>query len=192
MFVLVVFRVRSVNLSSMTLFFATKADLLEISQNVEQVSQIKYLKQNSKETEDVRILSSLKDYENLGINSSGEKSAETFLVVEKAEPYYIREVQLNKGGMRYFLDQVLNPNSILLRPGGLYKDDFLICGEIGTMGNSIESKKIYNIFLKAIKQQSCANKEGLFVGQDAMKLYGKRRFIGISIKQPEEYDLLLD
>ena len=101
----------------------------------------------------------------------------------------VREVEQVDGGIRYIVDQLKNEKSVFLWPGGIHRNQYLICGHIATIHTGEKSKKIYSMFEKSIKKQ-CKTKVGrYYVGNEAIKLRNKVRFITININQSEEYDL---
>lgn len=172
-------------------FFTTKDDLINIIQNVEQNIKLKYIGINSYDSSIIKEFNSLKEYENLGINLSGEHQSESFLVLERNEILNIREVKQNNGGVKYYVDQLENENSIVIWPGGAYKDTFLICGHVGTISKSPKSKNILNIYKRNIKKE-CSKKTGrYYIGNEAIKLFNQMRFITINVNQPEEYDVII-
>lgn len=170
-------------------FFTTKLDLIKIIQNVEQNIQLKYIETNSYDSSEIKVYDSLEEYENIGINLSGDHQSESFLVLEKNDQLNIREVKQINSGVKYYVDQMENENSIVIWPGGIYKNHYLICGHAGTINKTPESKKILNIFNKNIKKQ-CNQKIGrYYIGKDAQKLFNQIRFITINVNQSEEYDV---
>ncbi len=172
-------------------FFTTKVDLVQIIQNVEENIKLKYIETNSYDSNIIKTINSLEEYENLGINLSGDHQSESFLVLKWEDPLNIREVKQTNGGVKYYVDQMENENSIIIWPGGVYKNKYLICGHVGTISNTLESKSLLNMFKRNIKKE-CNKKAGrYFIGNDAMKLFDQIRFITINVNQSEEYDLKL-
>lgn len=173
-------------------FFLTKEDWLQILEGIEQTSSFKYIlakAYSSDEFNEMKEYVSLKDYNGLGLNESGNHQTESFLVLERDEILNVREVEQVDGGIRYIVDQLKNEKSVFLWPGGIHRNQYLICGHIATIHTGEKSKKIYSMFEKSIKKQ-CKTKVGrYYVGNEAIKLRNKVRFITININQSEEYDL---
>jgi len=173
------------------LFFLTKSDLMEILQDVEKEISLQYIKGGSYSSNDLEEYDSLLEYKELGINKTGNHLGESFVVIEKSNKLVTRMVKLADDSIRYFVDQKENPDSIMLRPGGIFEEGYLICGEIGTISSSEASIRIFKVFQKYIKRR-CKTTVGRFhVSEEAKKMYGTRRFITISVKQAMEYDLKL-
>lgn len=109
-------------------------------------------------------------------------ASEELNIYETLEEYEL--LGINKTGEH----QSTNANSIVILPGGIYENEYLICGHIGTI-NVEESKKLFSVFQKSIKKQCKIKAGSYYVGNDAKLLYGHMRFITINIHQPMEYDL---
>lgn len=170
-------------------FFATKEDLLRIIQKVEQNIKLKYVENNSYDSNEIKIFNSLEEYENIGINLSGNHQSQSFLVLEWNDILNIREVKQTSGGMKYCVDQMVNENSIVIWPGGTYKDKYLICGHMGTIHKTLKSKNLFNIFQKAIKKECSKKVARYFIGNEAIKQCEQMRFITMNVNQSEEYDI---
>lgn len=170
-------------------FFLTRDDLVNILQNVERNVQLKYIEAKAYADDDIKEYISLMEYDELGINKSGDHQSEGFLVLEKNEKLILREVQQVDGTTKYFVDQLKNENSVTFWPGGMHKEKYLICGHVGTVNTSESSKRIFKLFQKFIKKR-CKTKVGrYYIGNDAINLNGNLRFITISVNQPKEYDI---
>ncbi len=58
----------------------------------------------------------------------GAHAGYNYLVTDADEPVVVREVPQRKGGLRYPLDQLANPRSVALMPGGLYPPNIRLYG----------------------------------------------------------------
>lgn len=173
-------------------FFATSDDLLNIVNDIEQLIEVQYIEAKAYDSKKIIQYSSLKEYESLGTNQSGEHQSESFLVLLKSDNLIVREVQQVGGGNKYFVDQNNNKDTVIFWPGGTYNEEYLICGHMGTLGDSNISKKIFNIFQKCIKKY-CKNKVGKYYISEAVKKSCQdMRLITININQPKEYDVKLE
>ena len=170
-------------------FFLTKNDWTKVLESLEKSLQLKYIQAKAYSSKEIKEYNSLVEYEEFGINKSGDHQTESFMVLEKNENVRIREVQQVDGGMKYFVDQMENEKSVVLWPGGMHTNKFFICGHMGTIHSDEKSKKIFNLFQSAIKKQ-CNTKVGrYYVGNDAKTIYNDVRFITINTNQSREYDL---
>ena len=170
-------------------FFFTKKDIINVIENVEQILSLKYVEAKSYSSDKANEYVSLVEYKKLGINKSGDHQTESFLVVDEAYKIVKREVRQFDGSTKYFVNQMNNEESILLWPGGIFDNKYLICGHIGTVYQNEKSKQIFNAFQKAIKNQ-CKTKVGrYYLGKEAEKLNKKMRFITINVNEPIEFDV---
>lgn len=172
-------------------FFMTKNDLIEVLRKSEENISLKYVEAKAYSSKEINEYYSLEEYEDIGINKSGNHVTERFLVVEKDYTVKVREVLQVDGNIRYHVDQMNNENSVLFWPGGIYENKYLICGHMSTIHLNDNAKKIFDNIQKNIKKQ-CKTKVGrYYVGEDAKSIYSDMRFITISINQASEYDLKL-
>lgn len=94
-------------------FFTTKIDLIRVIHNVEQNIKLKYIETNFYDSGEIKVFHLLEEYENFGINLSGDHQSESFLVLERNDLLNIREVKQTNGGVNYYVDQMDNKNSLL-------------------------------------------------------------------------------
>ena len=173
-------------------FFATKNDLHRIMQNIELQINLKYVNCGSYESKELPILKSISEYPFLGINRSGDHQSESLLVMNADDNIYIteRNAKTYTGKLKYSISQQGNENSIILWPGGIHKDNFLICGHVGTIHKSKISQELFTLFKKEFIKQ-CKRYGRYVVGKETIQLYGKIRFITININQSREYDFIV-
>lgn len=170
-------------------FFSSKNDLYSIIKSVEQTIKLKYVMNGAYDSPDIRVYNSLEEYSDLGIKKSSEHQSESFLVLEENCNLNVREVKQFDGSIKYFVDQLQNEDSIVLWPGGVYENQYLICGHVGTVKMSDTSKKVFGIFQKSIKRQ-CPNRIGRFwYSSEVRDMNNQFRLITINANQPKEYDL---
>lgn len=135
-------------------FFMTKEDLLAVFQEIEKNIQLKYIYHRIYKSTIVEEYQSIKDYKNLGINTSGNHQSESFLIMEQSAPLIIRGVPQESGGVNYFADEMKNNNAVTFWPGGIYNENLQICGHVSTINNTPAAAKSLNTIIKQIKKQS--------------------------------------
>lgn len=99
----------------------------------------------------------------------------------------IREKVLNNGSKRYFIDQELNENSIVLWPGGLFENRYIICGHIASVYSNDFSKRIISMISKEMRKY-CTKIGNYYIGNEAYEYRTRYRFITMNIHEPLEYD----
>ena len=93
-------------------------------------------------------------------------------------------------GIRYDLSQKRNPDSVVFRPGGVYKGErVLVCGHIATLSKSPVAMSLYRAFVASIIRGF--EKIGSYrVGPEAIRMMDEgHRMVTISVGSPREYDL---
>jgi hypothetical protein len=169
-------------------FFATKSDLVNNIKALEEQRALKYAKCGLYDTRNYTEYRSIDEFDQLGINISGESSDKRCLVVDAQTKINVREIKLSAGGCSYSIDQQENPTSIMFWPGGLHESGCLIRGEINTLWDQNEQAwELYKFFAKGCVKKFKAIR-GWYFGPEALTLAGKYRFITMTIKQPREYD----
>jgi hypothetical protein len=131
----------------------------------------------------------LSEIPSLGISQHGENVQEdSYLIMKKSDELKIREIKLRTGQIHYAIDQLVNPNSVILRPCGLFNGNVMIFGEIGTVHKTKISNEICNSISILIKKYSIKI-QTFYLGQNAMELFTKGiRFTG-NVKSQENYNL---
>lgn len=172
-------------------FFATKEDLRNTLQEIQEKVKIKYIKNDIYNSpNNVIEYKSISELSEFGINTSGDHVTGSFLVMYEEDKVIIQKVAQLEGGYKFFVNQGSNVDSISLWPGGLYGDSFLIAGEIATISNSEKSKVLFKTFSNLIKKNyQKISGSRYYVSSGVNDIKNKVRLITMTIKQPVEYDL---
>ena len=138
------------------------------------------------------IWNSLLEIGGLGLNPQGDQAkGDRYLVVNQTIPINIREVAQRKGDPRYAVDQLANPASIVFCPGGLYLDQGLVCGFIGTASDHADSRTLYNECSRSITG-GFERGSKYWIGPEAARLARRGlRLLTTGYKEPPKYDLKL-
>ncbi len=172
--------------------FATKSDLLPRIESIESKKELHYARTVEK-SDEILFYDSIRDLEELYVNGVGKTtSGIQILVVGKQYQIQIEEVELRKGGVSHHIGQIRNPHSIIFQPPGIYGDNCIIIGSLGTVSESEESIRLYKFFKKEITKDF-KKIRGVYVGPEAVMLARSGyRLITIHVGQPHEYDLRVD
>jgi hypothetical protein len=170
------------------LFFATKNDIIEILVEFEKKVNIKYIKSGLFEINKIEELNSLTEFIPLGVINFGDWAlSETFLIYKKGTQINSREILQNSGEKKYLIDQIKNPETIVLRPGGLY-GNCVIAGYIGTISSNKSSIELYSLLLSHMKKQF--KKIGVcYVGKESVRLMDSGWRLTQFANGAKEYDL---
>lgn len=173
--------------------FATRSDLLSGIERIEALRDLHYALLCMLDENTVNVINTLLDVEDIGYNNSGKYVLGTqYLVVEKKHEIKSRAIKQRKGGILYDIGPLENPHSIVFQSPGIFKENYLIMGSVGTASESKESIKLYKFFKKEITRDFKKIKD-LYVGPEALILAKSGyRFITMHTNQSQEYDLAVD
>lgn len=177
--------------SKQTLFFAVLEDIQALIQEIETSVNVRYVKAGLFETKDIPIYSSLFSVPNPGVTLSGDwNRVDSYLVLKATAILKIRDVPQRSGQIKYAVDQMINPNSIELKVGGIYKEkeNVLVAGRIATISEADDSNHLYELYARRIKRTF--KKIGSFyVGRIAEEKLKEGWRLVTNEKSPREYDL---
>ena len=162
--------------------FCAYGDLVSVFGDVEASVDLSYTRTGLFAEAKRPTFRSGKELPDLGISQAGETSREpSYLVWRAGVSPIVRPVAQKAGGTLYAVDQSLNPSSIVLKPGGVYADQCVIAGQLGTICEDEESVELYGKFATAI-QDRCQRIGAYWLGPEAVSLLraGRRLTIGIN------------
>jgi hypothetical protein len=170
--------------------FGTRGDLLELLQFVEWGDVAFTECGDCHGGLEVPIKRFAGDFADFAIPQSGDSvQNKSYLVFPSDCPPAARLVKLKNGGVRYLLDQYINPESIVLRPGG-HLGQSVISGQAGTASTHPTSTRLFKALKRAVR--SLFTQVGSYwVGKEAELLLRSGARLTASTASPAEYDLKL-
>jgi hypothetical protein len=170
-------------------FFGTREDLEDILRPIEASRQLEFVRTGTFEAPSSESTPSLLGARDLGVASAGETHmAATYLVVNRGSQVRFRPIEQRKGGVRYAVDQLENPESIVFRPGGTYGESTIIAGQVGTGSERSEALELYRTFEREIRRRF-SKIRSFYVGRNAAELLDKGWRLTVNEKSPQLYDL---
>ena len=171
-------------------FYATREDLEPAIRGIEAAASFHYARTGLHTSRVFPEYSSALEIPSLG-RATGDSAVtcEAYLVVPKEEKIVIREVRQNSGDVRYAVDQLVNPHSIVFQAGGQRDGGVIIHGRAATTGQSDEAKEIFSLFRKWLKK-SFEKRRAFYVGPAAMRLKEEGARLTMAVQSPKEYDLV--
>jgi hypothetical protein len=169
--------------------FCTQSDLLSLFDLVEASSALTYAQTGLWEVAVAKLYASGRDLPNLGISILGETSTEaSYLVLEAGQTANVEAVPQRNGGVLYAVDQMLNPDTVVLKPGGIYRHECVIAGQLAAISTSSASQALFVRFSRAIRQ-TFSKHRSYWIGVEAHDLWknGMRLTIGATV--PSQFDL---
>jgi len=176
------------------LFFALSEDLLALLELVNHKSSLKYARMGNFAQGEIKDGISVFDngvgIPNLGMASADSSAAcEAYLVCERDTPISLRRLQ---GGVeeRVCVDQLINPDSVEFKPGGIWNEDVVIHGRIATTSESQISQALMKRFQAAVRK-TFSKVKTFYVGPKALALLESGKRLTMSAQSPREFDLTL-
>jgi hypothetical protein len=177
--------------SKQLFFFADRTDMEIIIQELEKSMKIRYVRAGLFDSPEPEYFSSLLDLTNLGYAPTGDWNLNDFvLIVASQDEINVRTVQQRKGGNKYAIDQEINPKSVLIVLSGIYNDNVLVAGKIGTISSNPFSSEVFLFMTKLVKRHFIKKAE-FYLGPAAKsKLENGWRLV-TNVTSPTEYDIKL-
>jgi hypothetical protein len=173
-------------------FFALRDDLLPVLKLVESKGPLKYTPTGnflgSDVEQGIRVFHTAEEIPNLGkarADSSG--ACQHFLVCEAETPINLRIV--GKDGERVCVDQLANPDSVTCNPGGIWNEDVVLSGSIGTASDSEVSQALMKRFHAAMKK-TFTKVKGYHIGPKALTLLEAGKRLTDAVQSPPKFDLI--
>ncbi len=166
----------------------TKADLEPVLLSVEKDLKIVYVKAGTSDMKKPEEYNTCEEIPNFGISLSGDINLEPMFLIVTNKNINVRKINLYDGGTNYAVDQSENHESIILKLGGIYKNEAVIRGSVGTIHNNTESLNLFDVFKKAITKDSKIIK-GMYLGKEASEKFKEGHRLTADMRSPKEYDL---
>jgi len=176
-------------------FFALKDDLLALLELVESKGPLKYVRTGNFLAEEVTnglcMFATGRDLPNLGKATSDHTAGcESFLVCEPKIPVLVRRFRANDGRERVCVDQLLNPESVVFTPAGMWSEDVVLNGSVDTASDSPISQSLIKLFQATVKK-SFTKVKAFYVGQRALTLLENGKRLAGAVQSPRDFDLTL-
>jgi hypothetical protein len=173
------------------MFFALIEDIEKTIRDIELTIDIQYHKTGLLENKNIPSYKSLFDAPDIGIATSGDwNRIDTYLITKEASGLNVREVPQRIGGIKFAVDQMINPKSIEMKIGGVYKENIIVAGRIATISEDADSVELYKLFTNKIKKEFKLIGR-FYVGKKAEEMLSLGWRLVTNEKLPKEYDLSL-
>jgi hypothetical protein len=171
------------------LLYATRADQLQVLEAVEAKHPLVYTESGMFEEPRIQTYYKASEIDNLGVSSKGNQIFEkTYMMHNPHDLIIIREVPQRKGGIRYAVDNRLNPRTVGLTPSGKFGSDAVISGQLGRGSDDPVSSELADLLKREFVKQFTRIKAYL-VGPEAEALLDSGARLTIHSKASTEYDL---
>jgi len=170
-------------------FFATREDLEEVIEAIEAKRALTFVRTGLFDEPSVDSVDSLRSIQDLGVAPAGDSmKCPNYLVGNRPFVPVVRSVLQRRGGTKYAIDQLENPQTIAIRPGGAFGDSVLIAGTLGTASKDAMSLELYQLFMGVFRPSFQAIKS-FRVGRCAARLLDAGARLTQNVRSPVLYDL---
>ena len=170
-------------------FYATRDDLEPVVREIESTGVFRYALTGLHASECYPEYLSALDIPSLGRATADQaNTCDSYLVVERSEKIAIRDIRQGLLRIRYAVDQLANPRSIIFQSGGVRDGRVIIHGRVATICDSEEAKSMFRLFSRCLKK-NFTKRQAFYVGPEAMRLKDDGYRLTIGVKSPKEYDL---
>ncbi len=174
-------------------FFALKEDLLAMLEFLESQGPLKYVLTGNFLSDEVKhgvsVFTSGANIPNLGKASADQTAGcDSFLVCEPESHVQLRKFRAYDGRERICIDQLANPDSVVFTPAGMWSEDIILNGCVGTASDSQISRVLMKRFHVAVKK-TCSKVRAFYVGPKALVLLQNGKRLTGAVQSPPEFDL---
>lgn len=173
------------------LFFALKDDILPVLAAVEDEAPLKYVRTGNFTVPAYDCYTSGAEIPRLGQASfASAVGCDKFLVTQRVVPIEVETLALSAGGTRYLVDQLMNPDTVVFAPGGVWDNTILLYGGVTTVSDSVLAQHLMKRFSSAIKKRF--SRVGPYlVGPQALCFLKEGNRLTLAAQTPREFDLKL-
>ena len=171
-------------------FFAAGNDLLPVFESVEAKRSLTYTLCGHFPTRELSSVAAGADIPALRSPAQYPSAiaCPQYLVTAAGASVVVRDVPQKAGGVLYAVDQLANPESIIIQPGGLYPPEVLLHGRVGTATSTLFAVQLQRAFSVAIAK-IFEHIRAFYVGPEARTLWRRGYRLTPSAQSPREYDL---
>ena len=135
------------------LFFALKEDLLEVIDSAERGEKVIYAKMGRYLEPEFPIFEGGHKIPGVGVATSESSIAcEEFLVARSESSFCLRSVNENSGIKTFRLDQLINPDTIVLLPAGRWDENVVLQGSLVHLPIQTSPSNSSTVFDRGSKQ----------------------------------------
>ncbi len=173
-------------------FYVTKTDLESLLRSIESKRRLQIVISGLFDSPHIYLMQSLVNIPNLGYIAAGDiNQTIAYLVANHEISIKVRPVLQRRGNIKYAVDQLDNPQTIVFKPGGSFDEKCLIAGQVGTTSDDPNSLELFQWFCKEIRDQ-CTKIKSFYVGKEAGVLLDQGWRLTANTKMPTCYDLKRD
>lgn len=172
-------------------FFATLSDITPVLTSIDLTFSVKYYETGLFDEKKRDYYTSALSLPDLGVTTHGDwNTTRSFLVIPAEVDLNLRAVSQRAGGVKYAVDQLVNPNSVVISLGGKYlkKSDVIVAGKVSTVSDTLFSQdyiKTIGLNMKKFKKI-----DGFYVGSESEANLRRGWRLVLDEGRRKEYDLV--
>jgi len=163
---------------NLTPFFATEKDLSQLLKHVVAARSLQFVAGGLFDSPTLQSMPFL----------SKPDPTTNYLVAERDLTIEVRAIIQKSGGQKFAVDQLANPKTIAIRPGGLIDEHCLIAGQVGTASDDQTARNLFKLFTSEMRKRFFKIKS-YYVGEEAAQLLDNGVRLTTNPKSQVLYDL---
>lgn len=170
-------------------FFATREDLIQLFDHITPDLEIRCVELGLFQSDAIPTYNSVASaLEVSRIFNLSDTMHMGFLVIPRHSSVEVEAVQQRSGGTLYAVDQLGNPMSLVLHPGGRTRNNCLLGGQLGTISRDPWSLSLYQALIKRMSL-TFRKLRGVYVTDQALTLLDLGWRLTGNPQSPVLYDL---
>jgi hypothetical protein len=172
--------------------YATPTDILQFLEDFEASRSIYYWLAGPSEGSCAERWENSVSIPGLGIAEGPQTSlCKSYLVTKRSAEVVSRKVMQVGGGALFFADQLVNPESLVLTPGGIWRSGMIVAGMIGTVHENPSSRSLMGAARGSLRR-NFRKVKSFWVGPEALLRLRSGERLTIAEQSPSSFDLRLE
>lgn len=171
-------------------FFATAGDVQPIIQSIEESKSLAYYEAGLFDSQTQVLYSSL--VATPTFDKPVAKAAvhcTRYMVLASPASLRIRTIPQKAGGCKYAVDQLINPESLIIQLGGVHQEGVLISSSIGATLPCRFTTSLTSAYRHRFNKNFRKMTTGIYIGSEAEHLSSQGWRLTDAVNQPQEYDI---
>lgn len=174
-----------------TSFFLGKPSLISVFSGDSDLSSLRFTRCGPIASSEFLSFSAISDIPHLGVSPAGASVRDPmYLVTRPGAVVQPRTITHNDGGTRAILDQLKNPDSVVIAFGGDHESGALIAGSVGTATDSKVAMDIFESIQRAFKSVA-SKRKSFWIDSPALECARSGRRLTTDYRMSGDRDIIL-
>jgi hypothetical protein len=171
-------------------FYAAHDDLVPVLQHLERAIQVAYVPYGP-DRDIIEGYSSWSELPSLGVSScESAVGSDAFIVAPVGVKVVTRPIRLSTDEVVHRIDQLANPDTVVLRPGGIWRETIVLYGTFETAYDSEVTKPMLSSFEKGLRN-TFRKVKAYWVGPAAFRILERGGRLTLAEQSHSDVDLKL-